>query len=35
MSIQTTRTHLKKIFVKTDTDSQTEPMIVLSRHFGL
>ncbi|KQO53387.1 helix-turn-helix transcriptional regulator [Methylobacterium sp. Leaf85] len=35
MSIHTTRTHLKKIFVKTDTGSQTELMIVLSRHFGL
>lgn len=35
MSIHTTRTHLKKIFVKTDTASQTELMIVLSRNFGL
>ena len=35
ISIHTTRTHLKKIFVKTDTASQTELMIVLSRNFGL
>ncbi|WP_245259327.1 helix-turn-helix transcriptional regulator [Methylobacterium sp. 77] len=35
MSIHTTRAHLKQIFAKTDTSSQTGLMILLSRHIGL